>query len=222
MARTSRGSVTAFAVDGASGALKQLNVVDSGGSIPCFVSIHPSGKFLLVANYTGGSYSVTRIKPDGSLGETTDMVKPSGPMSVYQAADRPTGMFGRQAAAWQPRPHDPARSLRPVCGGRRCRPRPDLRLEAGHQHRQTEPGVGDQDDTGLCAAPFRFLAGWQDALPAGRAEFAAEVYGFADGKLTPEGAVHLDPAGRLSGRQHHLGAADRQGGQASLWRQPQS
>jgi 6-phosphogluconolactonase len=88
------GSVTAFAVDGASGALKQLNVVDSGGPIPCFVSIHPSGKFLLVANYTGGSYSVTRIKPDGSLGETTDVVKPDGPMSVYNAADKPVGMFG--------------------------------------------------------------------------------------------------------------------------------
>ncbi|MEA2817670.1 MAG: 6-phosphogluconolactonase, partial [Rhodospirillaceae bacterium] len=88
------GSITAYAVDGASGALKLLNVVDSGGSIPCFVSVHPSGKFLLVANYTGGSYSVTRLKPDGSLGETTDIVKPNGPMGVYQAADRPTGMFG--------------------------------------------------------------------------------------------------------------------------------
>jgi 6-phosphogluconolactonase len=85
------GSVTAFAVDGASGALKQLNVVDSGGPIPCFISI--SGKFLLVANYTGGSYSVTRIKSDGSLGETTDVVKPGGPMSVYNAADKPVGMF---------------------------------------------------------------------------------------------------------------------------------
>ena len=85
------GSVTAFSVDPKSGALKQLNVVDSGGSIPCFVSIHPSGKFLLVANYTGGSYSVTRIKPDGSLGETTDVVKPGGPMGVYNAADKPKG-----------------------------------------------------------------------------------------------------------------------------------
>jgi 6-phosphogluconolactonase len=88
------GSITAYAVDGASGALKQLNMVDSGGSIPCYVSVHPSGKFLLVANYTGGSYSVTRIRPDGSLGETTDVVKPSGAMSVYQAADRPAGMAG--------------------------------------------------------------------------------------------------------------------------------
>jgi 6-phosphogluconolactonase len=87
------GSVTAFAVDRASGALKLLNVVDSSGSTSCFVSIHPSGKFLLVANYIGGSYSVIRIKPDGSLGETTDVVKPGGPMSVYNAADRPKGMI---------------------------------------------------------------------------------------------------------------------------------
>jgi 6-phosphogluconolactonase (cycloisomerase 2 family) len=75
------GSVTAYAVDKASGALKKLNVVDSGGSIPCYIVPDASGKFLLVANYTGGSYSVIRLKPDG-------------PMGVYQAADRPVGMAG--------------------------------------------------------------------------------------------------------------------------------
>jgi 6-phosphogluconolactonase len=88
------GSITAYAVNAASGALKQLNVVDSGGSIPCYVVVHPSGKFLLVANYTGGSYSVTRIKPDGSLGETTDVVKPDGPMGVYNAKDKPPSVGG--------------------------------------------------------------------------------------------------------------------------------
>src|SRR5690242_4247068 len=88
------GSVTAYAVDAKSGALKKLNVVDSGGSIPCYIVPDPSGKFLLVANYTGGSYAVIRVKPDGSLGETTDVVKPSGPMSVYNAKDKPPGMFG--------------------------------------------------------------------------------------------------------------------------------
>jgi 6-phosphogluconolactonase len=87
------GSVTAFAVDQATGALKQLNVLDSGGSIPCFISIDPSGKYLLVANYTGGSYEVIRLKPDGSLGQVTDVVKPTGPMSVYNAADKPVGMI---------------------------------------------------------------------------------------------------------------------------------
>jgi 6-phosphogluconolactonase (cycloisomerase 2 family) len=88
------GSVTAFSVDQASGALKQLNVLDSGGSIPCFISIDPSGKYLLVADYTGGAYEVIRLKADGSLGQVTDVVKPTGPMSVYNAADKPPGMFG--------------------------------------------------------------------------------------------------------------------------------
>ncbi|MFO1248014.1 MAG: lactonase family protein [Alphaproteobacteria bacterium] len=90
------GSITAYAVDAASGALKKLNSVDAGGPIPSYVSVDPSGKFLLVAVYGGGSFSVTRIKPDGSLGEMTDNVKPQGPMSVYQAADRPVGMFGNK------------------------------------------------------------------------------------------------------------------------------
>ncbi|HEX4635196.1 MAG TPA: lactonase family protein [Rhizomicrobium sp.] len=88
------GSVTAYSVNPATGALKQLNVVDSGGSIPCYAVVHPSGKFLLVANYTGGSYAVIPIKPDGSLGAATDVVKPEGPMGVYNAKDKPPGMFG--------------------------------------------------------------------------------------------------------------------------------
>src|SRR6201992_1626297 len=73
------GSVTAFAVDQARGALKQLNVLDSGGSIPCSISVDPSGKYLLVADYTGGAYEVIRLKADGSMDKVTDVVKPEGP-----------------------------------------------------------------------------------------------------------------------------------------------
>ncbi len=86
------GSVTAFAVQ-PNGDLKQLNVVDSGGAIPCFISVHPSGKFAMVANYTGGSYEVIRLKNDGSLGEITDLVKPSGPLNPATAADTQPGQY---------------------------------------------------------------------------------------------------------------------------------
>src|SRR4051794_2344729 len=48
---TKEGTVSAFAVDRASGALRPLNTVPSGGAGPTYVSVHPSGKFLLVANY---------------------------------------------------------------------------------------------------------------------------------------------------------------------------
>src|SRR5215217_6630496 len=60
------GTVSAFSIDG--GKLKLLNSVRSGGAGPTYVSIHPSGKFLLVANYFGGSVSVLPVTEKG-LGE---------------------------------------------------------------------------------------------------------------------------------------------------------
>ena len=85
------GSVTAYAVDGKSGALRKLNTVDSGGPGPAYISIHASGKFALVANYTGGSFAVLPIKADGSLGEASDVVKPGGPTNSASAVDAPPG-----------------------------------------------------------------------------------------------------------------------------------
>jgi 6-phosphogluconolactonase (cycloisomerase 2 family) len=84
------GSVSAYAVS-ADGALKLLNTVSSEGAIPAYISIHPSGKFVMVADYTGGAYVIIRIKPDGSLGEATDVVKPTGPLNPPTAKDNPPG-----------------------------------------------------------------------------------------------------------------------------------
>src|SRR5207245_659752 len=63
------GTVSAFAVDRADGTLKLLNTVRSGGAGPTYVSAHPSGKFLLVANYFGGSVAVLPILDGGRLGD---------------------------------------------------------------------------------------------------------------------------------------------------------
>jgi 6-phosphogluconolactonase len=88
------GLVTAFAVDTASGALRQLNTVSSVGASPAYVSVHPSGKFVLLANYYGGSYTVIRIRPDGSLGEMTDLVQlPSAPQPAAAPAAVGRGGF---------------------------------------------------------------------------------------------------------------------------------
>ena len=87
------GSVTAYAVDKASGALKPLNTVSSGSAGPAYIAAHPSGKFVLVANYAGGSFAVIRVKPDGSLGEISDLVKPDGPLNPSSAADTQPGQF---------------------------------------------------------------------------------------------------------------------------------
>src|SRR3954471_331166 len=72
------GTVTAYAIDRADGHLTPLNTVRSGGAGPTHVSVHPSGRFLLVANYFGGSVAVLPILPDGRLGEPTDVKKDAG------------------------------------------------------------------------------------------------------------------------------------------------
>lgn len=87
------GSVSAFAVDPQSGQLKLMNTVASGGKGPAHLSVHPSGKFVLVANYFGGTVAVLPIQPDGSLGEATDVKKDEGPIGPTQATNAPPGSF---------------------------------------------------------------------------------------------------------------------------------
>src|SRR5690606_2120610 len=48
----------------------------TGGNGPCHLSIHPSGRYLLTADYGSGSISVQPIADDGSLGEWTALVQP--------------------------------------------------------------------------------------------------------------------------------------------------
>src|SRR5205085_4362009 len=68
-----QGSVSAFAINRDSGKLKLLNTVRSGGAGPTYVSMHPAGGHLLVANYFGGSVAVLPILADGKLGEPSDV-----------------------------------------------------------------------------------------------------------------------------------------------------
>jgi 6-phosphogluconolactonase len=87
------GSVSAFAVDPADGQLKLLNSVSSGGKGPAHLSVHPSGKFVLVANYFGGSVAVLPILPDGSLGAATDLKKDVGKIGPSKATSVQAGSF---------------------------------------------------------------------------------------------------------------------------------
>lgn len=87
------GTVTAFAINRTNGQLELLNTVRSGGAGPTYVSIHPAGKFLLVANYFGGSVSVLPILANGSLGEATDVKNDAGPIGPARATNAPPGSF---------------------------------------------------------------------------------------------------------------------------------
>jgi len=87
------GTVSAFAVNRADGQLSLLNTVPSGGAGPTYVSIHPSGRFLFVANYFGGSVAVLPILPDGRLGTATDVKQDAGTIGPRKAANAPPGSF---------------------------------------------------------------------------------------------------------------------------------
>jgi 6-phosphogluconolactonase len=72
------GSVSAFAIDARTGQLKLLNTVSSVGDGPCYLGVDPSGKWLLVANYGGGSIAEYPVHDDGSLGASSAFVQHSG------------------------------------------------------------------------------------------------------------------------------------------------
>jgi 6-phosphogluconolactonase (cycloisomerase 2 family) len=87
------GSVSAYAIDRASGHLTLLNTVASGGAGPAHLSVHPSGKFVLVANYAGGSVAVLPIRSDGSLDKASDVIQFQGTPARTHAASGPPASF---------------------------------------------------------------------------------------------------------------------------------
>jgi 6-phosphogluconolactonase len=72
------GAVTAFSIDHATGKLTQLNQVASGGADPCYITVDKTGKYVLVANYTGGSISAFPVLADGRLGEASAFIQHTG------------------------------------------------------------------------------------------------------------------------------------------------
>jgi len=74
----SSGGVSAFTVAPGTGKLTFLNEVASGGAGPCHLTVDKTGKFVLVANYGGGSLAVFPILSDGSLGKASAFVQHKG------------------------------------------------------------------------------------------------------------------------------------------------
>ena len=87
------GSVTAFAIDRPSGRLTAVNEVSSEGAGPAHLSVHPSGKHVLVANYAGGTVAVLPVRADGGLGAATDVKHDEGAVGPANAASAPKGSF---------------------------------------------------------------------------------------------------------------------------------
>jgi len=87
------GAVVTYAIDPASFQLTRLSAVGSGGTSPAHVSVHPSGKFVFVANYGGGNVAVFPVAADGTLGPPSDVRPSVGPRHHARAIDDPPGQF---------------------------------------------------------------------------------------------------------------------------------
>jgi 6-phosphogluconolactonase (cycloisomerase 2 family) len=71
---TPDGHVQAWSLaDGTPGEL--LGRGATGGSEPAHLTVDSSGRFLITANYSGGSISVHELGADGSIGRRTDLVR---------------------------------------------------------------------------------------------------------------------------------------------------
>ena len=72
------GRVIAFARDAATGTLRLLNDQLSHGAAPCYVSPDPSGRYVLVANYSGGTVAVLPVAAGGRLEAATCVIHHQG------------------------------------------------------------------------------------------------------------------------------------------------
>jgi 6-phosphogluconolactonase (cycloisomerase 2 family) len=88
-----QGTASAFVISRSDGRLQLLNTVRTGGAGPTYVSVHPGGRHLLVANYFAGSVAVFPILADGRLGEASDVKVDAGTVGPTRATHAPPGSF---------------------------------------------------------------------------------------------------------------------------------
>jgi 6-phosphogluconolactonase len=84
--------VSAYAIDKQNGHITALNRQSCGGKNAVHLSIDPSGRWIVTANYSAGTVGVVPIENDGTLGPRTDLVNlpgEPGPDRKQQASSHP-------------------------------------------------------------------------------------------------------------------------------------
>jgi 6-phosphogluconolactonase len=85
-------AVTAFAIDRATGQLTLLNQVPSRGANPVYALVDKTGRYVVIANYIGGSVATFPLLDDGRLGQAAAFVQYSG-ASMINHPERPKGSY---------------------------------------------------------------------------------------------------------------------------------
>lgn len=86
--RRSGGAAVAYARTATTGELTRINDALTGGAGPCYLSLDPSGRLLLVANYVSGNLTILPVRPDGGLEPAAQLIQHTGHGPV---ADRQEG-----------------------------------------------------------------------------------------------------------------------------------
>jgi len=91
------GSIMAFSIEKPSGRLALINEQSSVGAAPCHLALDGKGRWLFVANYTGGNIAMFRVRLDGGLeaasqiiphrGSSIDPQRQQGPHAHYICTD---------------------------------------------------------------------------------------------------------------------------------------
>jgi 6-phosphogluconolactonase len=83
---------SSFSVDRESGLLTPMNSAKTGGRNGVHQAIDPSGRFMLVANYSTGNIGVMPVRQDGTLGDHVQVVAlqgQPGPHRIEQTSSHP-------------------------------------------------------------------------------------------------------------------------------------
>jgi len=83
------GSVTSFRVDAATHKLTPINTVSSRGADPCHLMLDATGRFLAVANYSGGTFAIFPVAADGRISPASTVLTNRGSGPNRQRQDAP-------------------------------------------------------------------------------------------------------------------------------------
>ncbi|WP_439483936.1 lactonase family protein [Cyclobacterium plantarum] len=70
------GKVSSFALN--EGHISKINTVSAAGDAPCYLSLDPSEKFVVAANYSEGNFSVIPVEAEGRLQPAVQVVNHKG------------------------------------------------------------------------------------------------------------------------------------------------
>lgn len=99
------GSLSAYRIDAASGALNLLGTVPSGGTGPVHMSLHPGGRHAFVAHYGSAEVAVVGLAADGRLGEVLCTRKAADSGATVGPAKAAAGPVGSHANSGHDGPH---------------------------------------------------------------------------------------------------------------------